>query len=331
MTLPFLIFAISLFAMFYAGGMIPRAIKDISLFWRLPQFVTAFFLVSFATSIPELFVGLSSVIQDVAVLSLGNIMGSNLLNITLKVGLVVLIAGAVSSEGKVSSQNFWLAAALSVLPVLLGLDGLLSRIDGVILLSVFGLYIAKIFRDGEYFHKETNGANTSRVPHAPAHILKHFFLFLAGAAILLAGSFLLVWSSKEIVGAYFNFNYFLFGTLFLAIGTQLPDFFFGVRASQNGQGAAMLGNTFGSMAYNAAGIVGLVSLLRPISVGEPQNLLEMAALIVAAFALVHFFIYTKRKITRARAVMLVLVYLIFLALTIPECLRCIISSWSRAL
>lgn len=326
MAIPFLIFAISFFAMFYAGGMIPRAIKDIALVLRLPQFVTAFFLVSFATSIPELFVGLSSVIQNVSPLSLGNIMGSNLLNITLKVGLVVLIAGAVSSEGKVSSQNFWLVAVLSVLPVLLGLDGLISRVDGLILLSAFGLYVAKIFRDGEYFHKETNGAHELRGLHAPARIMRCFSLFITGAGILLAGSFLLVWSSKEIVGAYFNFNYFLFGTLFLALGTQLPDFFFGVRASQNGQGAAMLGNTFGAIAYNAAGIVGLVSLLRPISVGEPRNLLEMAALIVAAFALVHFFIYTKRKITRARAVMLVLVYLAFLALTVPECLGCIIRS-----
>lgn len=325
MPLAFLIFLISFFAMFYAGGMIPRAIGGIALILRLPQFVTAFFLVSFATSIPELFVGLSSVIQDVTVLSLGNIMGSNLLNITLKVGLVVLIAGAVSSEGKVSSQNFWLVAALSILPVLLGMDGLLSRIDGIILLSAFGLYIAKIFRDGEYFHKDANGAHEPRGIRSPAHVIKYFSLFLTGAAILLAGSFLLVWSSKEIVGAYFNFNYFLFGTLFLAVGTQLPDFFFGVRASQNGQGAAMLGNTFGAMAYNAAGIVGLVSLLRPISVGEPQNLFEMALLMLVAFSFVHFFIYTKRKITRVRAVMLVLVYLIFLALTIPQCLRCIVG------
>ncbi|MBI3074759.1 MAG: sodium:calcium antiporter [Parcubacteria group bacterium] len=326
MTLAFITFFVSLFAMFYAGGMIPRAIGGLALILRLSQFVTAFFLVSFATSIPELFVGISSVIQNVSALSLGNILGSNLLNITLKVGLIVLIAGAVSSEGKVSSQNFWLVAVLSILPIFLGLDGMLSRIDGLILLTAFGLYIGKVFKDGEYFHKHKEVlAPEPRGLRSSAHIAKHIYLFLAGSSLLLASSFLLIWSSKEIVGAYFDSNFFLFGILFLAVGTQLPDFIFGVRASQNGQGSAMLGNTFGAMAYNAAGIVGLVALLRPISVGSPQNLLEIAALLLVSFALVHFFIYTKRKITRPRALMLVLVYLIFLALTVPECIRCIIG------
>lgn len=326
MLLPFLIFSVSFFVMFYAGGMIPRAIGGIALILRLPQFVTAFFLVSFATSIPELFVGISSVFQSVPSLSLGNVLGSNLLGVTMKVGLIVLIAGAVSGEGKVSSQNFWLIFALSVLPIFLGLDGMLSRVDGLILLAAFGFYVYKIFRDGEYFHKETNGVREPRMLRSPAHIAHHVSKFAAGATLLLASSFLLIWSSKIIVGAYFDTNFFLFGVLFLAVGTQLPDFVFGIKASQNGQGAAMLGNTFGAVAYNAAGVIGLVSLLRPIPIGSPQGLLEIAALLLAAFALIHFFIYTKRKITRARALMLVLVYLAFLALTVPECVSCIIRS-----
>ena len=324
MLIPFLVFIFSLVLTIWAGGILPRALGGIALILRISQFITAFLLVSLATSIPELFIGISSAFQDIPSLSLGNILGSNLINITLKVGLIVLLAGAVSGEGRISSQNFWLVFFLSVLPILLGTDGVISRGDGLILLLSFALYIFKIFRDEEYFHK-----------HIPVHeppdlrsisnVMKHLGAFLGGSVLLLLGSFLLIWSSKEIVGAYFDENFFLFGILFLAIGTTLPDFVFGMRATRLKEGAAMLGNTLGAVAYNATAVVGIVALLDPIQLDSQENFFIVAFFLFVAFSIFHFFVYTKRKITRPEAVVLLLIYIVFLIFTVPECIRCVFN------
>ncbi|MBI2108743.1 MAG: sodium:calcium antiporter [Parcubacteria group bacterium] len=324
MLFPFFVFMLSLALTVWAGGILPRALGGIALILRLSQFVTAFFLVSLATSIPELFIGISSAFQNIPDISLGNILGGNLVNITLKVGIIVLIVGALTGEGKISNQNFWLVFFLGVLPTLLGVDGVISRGDGVILLLAFALYIIKIFKDEEYYHK-----------HIPIHeppdlrsvsnVMRHFGVFLGGSVLLLVSSFLLIWSSKEIVGAYFDENFFLFGIIFLALGTTIPEFIFGVRASRMGQGAAMLGNTLGSIAYNATAIVGLVAVLNPIEIDSNGNFFVIAFFLFVAFLMFHFFVYTKRKITRLEASVLLLVYILFLGLTIPECIKCVLN------
>lgn len=191
-------------------------------------------MVAFATSVPELFIGLSSALQDIPSLSLGNIMGANLANLTLVVGVAVLLAGSIRSDSKISSQNFWLIFLISLLPVLLATDGVISRGDGIILLVVFALYIAKIFRDKEHFSKKLVEHN-HRGLRSERHIFRHLSHFVGGTAILLVSAFLLIWSAREIVVEYFSSQYLLFGAVFLAIGTTLPEFVFATRSIQVGQ------------------------------------------------------------------------------------------------
>lgn len=325
MILPISVFIASLILVVFAGGILPRALGGIARILRLSQFITAFLLVSLASSIPELFIGISSAIQGIPSISLGNILGANFVNMTLKIALIVFIAGAVSGKERMSTQNFWLVFVLGILPILLAIDGVISRIDGVVLLLAFALYIFKIFRDEEYFHREIPKDEPPDL-RSISHVMKHFGKFVAGSALLLLGSFLLIWSAKEIVGEYFDANFFLFGILFLALGTTLPEFVFGVRAAKLGQGAAMLGNTLGVVAYNAAAIIGLVAILRPIHIDSGENFFSAIPFLFFAFILFYFFVYTKRTITRPEAVVLLLLYIVFLFFTLPECFSCLFKS-----
>lgn len=324
MSLPIIVFALSFVLVIFAGGLLPRALSGIARILGLSQFITAFLLVSFATSIPELFIGTSSALQGVPEISLGNILGANLVNITLKVSLVVFIVGAISANGKISSQNFWLVFMLSILPILLATDGVISRGDGVLLITTFALYVAKLFQDKEYFHtRHLHNHNHEETSFASlAHVMRYFGTFLLGMALLLVGSGLLIWAAKELVKAYFDAHFILFGILLLALGTTLPELIFGIRVALARHGGAMLGNTLGAVAYNSAGIIGFVALLNPIRLDFTGDLLTVGIFLFVAFALFHFFVFTKHTLTRREAFVLLCVYALFFYISIGQCVSC---------
>jgi len=315
MTLAFIVFIIALTALLWSGKILPQALGDISRSLRLSEFVTAFLLVSFATSIPELFVGISAALQGVPDLSIASIIGSNIANITIVIGLSILIAGKASVEGKISSQNYWLISVIAFLPLMLLIDGMLSRIDGIILLVAFALYIRKLFHDKEHFRKVIGGGDAEEAPPGATslvEVMRAFGRFLIGMSFLLVSSFALVWSSKLIVVEYFGADFVLFGIIFIALGTSLPELAFGVRAALDGHSPAMLGNAFGSVAFNAAGIIGLIALIKPIEVDFTRDYLIASFFLLAAFTLFHFFAYTQKRLSRREGFFLVLLYVGFL-------------------
>ncbi|MAG12798.1 hypothetical protein CL630_03230 [bacterium] len=318
-----IIFIISFLLILWAGRVLPRTISGISRALHFSEFITAFLLLSFATSVPELFIGIFSAVQGIPALSLGNIMGANLVDISLVIGLSVVIAGSVKGDGKISSQNFWFVSFIAILPILLAVDGLISRGDGVLLLVIFGLYLVKIFNDKEYFHKEMNGTEHDGM-RSLSHIARHMSRFLFAIAVLLGGAFAFIWSATQIVGEYFEANFILFGIVFVALGTALPELVFGIRATRQGHGNAMLGNAIGSVAFNAAAVVGVVSIIHPIAVSFSFNLILISIFLVVSFLLFHFFVYTRGRINRKEGFVLLLLYGIFLAVMFSRCLECLV-------
>lgn len=316
MLLPLGIFIIAFLALLWSGKILPQALATISRTLHLSQFVTAFLLASFATSAPELFVGISSAVQGVSDLSLASIIGSNIANITIVVGLAIIVAGSVSTEGKISSRNYWLISLIAFLPLLLLFDGLLSRIDGVILLIAFGLYIGKLFRDKEHFSKTFDGVEDKPSARTLWGAFRALGRFSVAMGVLLVSSFALVWASQSIVATYFNNDFVLFGAIVIALGTSLPELVFGIRAVLDDYDAAMVGNALGSVAFNAAGIVGIVALIRPIETNFSESYLVPALFLLFAFGLFHLFAYTKNRMAREEGILLVALYVLFLVVII---------------
>ena len=296
--------------------MLPRAIGGIARILHLSEFMTAFILVSVATSIPELFIGISSITQNIPIVSLGNIFGANLANLTLVLGVAVLFAGKIKGGGKISSRNFWLIFALAFLPVILFIDGVLTRADGIILIVAFVLYIVKIFKDKEYFHRAINGVKDSLDLRSASHVFKHLSRFMFGVILLIASSFALIWAAREIIDVYFSARYFFFGTVILALGTTLPELIFAVRYALSGQTGAILGNALGSVVFNSVAIIGIISFLKPIEIQFSKDMFLVLAALFVAFVLFHFFVYTKKEISRKRGLVLLLLYAIFIILSL---------------
>lgn len=308
MGIPLLIFAGALLVLVRSSGILMTSLIGLARLLRLSEYLVAFILMSFATSVSELFVGISSAVDGVPELSLGNILGANLLNLTVVIGISAFLAGGLSVESKLSRKNFWLIFFLSFLPFLLGADGIISRADGLALLVTFFIYIWHILEEREYFSKAINNHPTGTSTGRPLlHTLARFTLAIG---LLIGSSYAATWSAERIATSL-SFDLLSFGVLFVALGTTLPELTFGIRSAIARHGSLAVGNSLGSVAFNATFIIGLVSIVHPIAVAEHSVALLVA--FAAAFILFNAFLYRNTTIARFHGLLLALIYVAFVA------------------
>src|SRR3989344_1034776 len=119
MGIPLLVFAVAFLLLARASGALVTSLTGLARLFHLSEYLVAFILMSAATSVSELFVGVTSAFDAIPQLSLGNILGANLLNLTVVIGISAFLAGGLSVESKISRKNFWLIFFLALLPFLL--------------------------------------------------------------------------------------------------------------------------------------------------------------------------------------------------------------------
>ena len=305
-----LIFCASCLILAYSGTRAVHSLIKIAHFLKWKEFIVAFILMAFATSLPELFVGISSAVHRIPQLSLGDIFGANILNLTLTIGLVILLFGPLQIERKTTKHNSILMAIVGLLPLLLLLDGNLSRIDGVILIMVFIFYIVWLFARKEFFSKIYKKTEDQKKDNFFA-FLKNlaYFLFLVGLLLLAAQGII---RSASFFAEFIGIPLGLVGILLVGVGTAFPEIYFSIQAGKAGQSGMILGNLMGTIVVNSTLILGLVALIYPIKIDDfsPYSLARIFLLISVLFFL--FLSRTESKISKKEGFILILIYLLFL-------------------
>jgi len=277
--------------------------------WK--EFVVAFFVMAFAASLPNLFVGISSAFHKIPQLSFGDIVGGNLVDLTIVVALAVLVAKGLPAESRMVQASSIFTILIAILPLLLILDGKLGRGDGVLLILVFFLYIFWLFSKKERFAKVYDGEKES--------ITKEFKIFFKSLGKIIFGIILLLLAAEGIVrsAAFFaqslNLPLALIGILIVGLGNALPETYFAIISAKKGETWMILGNLIGSVIVPATLVLGIVALICPIEIVDfsPFAIARFFLIISALFFL--FFVRTGRKITRKEALFLLLIYIAFVA------------------
>ena len=199
------------------------ALTKLSQFLGVSEYSVSFILMAFATTLPEFFVGLSAASGGKPLLSLGNVFGSNIVNLGLILGLIVLASGGIKIKDAAARSDSWIIFALAALPAVLMLDLKLSRLEGFLLITAFFAYLGHLLRlkdvlEGKAKAFRLNGAVSVRVFFA------QFGLFVVSAALLLLAAFLTIKGAKGISAAL-GASELIIGLFLLAIGTSLPEFF----------------------------------------------------------------------------------------------------------
>lgn len=311
MAIYLFIFLISFLLLVKAGSSLVRSLTRLARILHVSEFMIAFMIMSFATSVPELFIGLSSAVNNIPSFSFGNILGANLINVTLVVGLAAVLSGNLEIRSKIKHKNFYIIFFLAFLPIFLGFDGVISRMEGLLMILFFAIYMAMLAREREYFSRVINEVefNSDMV----SRTLKNLARFFAGIVLLIISSALIVWSGK-IIADWFGVSALVFGLIFIAVGTTLPEISFAVRSSILKHGSMAIGNSMGSIAFNSALIIGIVSLVNPIKIENGHTFFLTSAFLLVSFILFNIFVYTKSNILRKEGAALIALYIFFILL-----------------
>lgn len=302
------IFIISFFVLIYASSRLVSSLTHIAKFLGWKEFVVAFFTMAMAGAIPNLSVGISSALHGIPELSFGDIVGGNIIDLTVAVALAVLISkGGLKLSSRAVQGSAIFTLLIAILPLLLILDGAISRIDGMVLISAFFVYVVWLFGKKERFSKS----------YDPVEGGIGFKVFFKKLAVLIGAVFLLLLAAEGIVrsatffSTSFNLPLALIGILVVALGNALPEIFFSIQAARRGEGWMIIGNLMGSVIIPASLVLGIVSLIHPIVITNfsPFAIARFFLILATIFFLI--FLRTGKKITRREAIFLLFIYLSF--------------------
>ena len=309
------IFLICCALLYFSGNWVVGGLMRMARFLGWKEFVVAFFVMALAASLPNLFLGITSALRGVPELSFGDVAGNNLVALTLAIALAVLIGRKeLPAESRTVQTTSIFTIIAAILPLILILDGNLSRIDGMLLIALFGSYIAWLFSKKERF---TKIYDTHKIP-----ILKEFKVFLADLGRVILGIILLLAAAQGIVASAqffaigFNLSLILIGVLITGLGNALPEVYFGIISARKGETWMILGNLMGAVIIPATLVLGIVALIHPISGVDfsPFAIARIFLIISAIFF--FFFVRTDRVITKKEAFFLLGIYIAFVLVEI---------------
>lgn len=305
-----IIFAISFITLILSSSWLISALIKLAKFLGWKEFVVAFFTMALAGSLPNLSVGLSSIIHQVPQLSFAEIVGGNITNLTLTVALAAIISQrglTLASRTVQGSAVFTLIVA--VLPLLLIADGVLSRTDGLILILTFAIYVYWLFKKEDRFSKPYNKIKKALTFKTA---FQNIGILIGSVALLLLAAEGIV-RSATFFSISLNFPLVLIGTLVIGLGNALPEILFGVQAARRGNDWLVVGNVMGAVIIPVTLVLGLVAFLHPIKIVDFSPFaIGRFFLIVAAICFL-LFLRTGQKITKKEAIFLLFIYLSFVS------------------
>ena len=259
---------------------------------RVPEIVIGLTIVAAGTSAPELFVSLVSALKDTPDMAVGNVVGSNIFNTLLIVGCSAMVAPMVISASTVKKDiPFAVGASMLLLgAILMGSD--ISRLDGLVLLAGFVVFMVYTFRVA--MQKPTDGGEAETV-QKPAGVWLNLLYVVAGLAGLVLGSNLFVESASD-VARQLDVSEGVIGLTIVAGGTSLPELATSVVAARKGQSAIAIGNVIGSNVFNILLILGLTATISPMAV-QGITVVDLTVMLVSVL-LVWGFAYTKYTVAR---------------------------------
>ncbi|MFC1730588.1 sodium:calcium antiporter [candidate division KSB1 bacterium] len=300
-----LLFIVWCVVLVVSGTLLVKSLSKISYFLKLTEFVTAFIIMGVSTSLPELFVGITASIAKDNSIALGTVIGSNIADLSIVLGISVLLAGQIKFEySKVKSDATYMFFIALLPMVLMFLGNGISRIDGAILVAVFIAYSYRLIRTSKAYKKELE----EKVKRWS--IVGYVFLFIA----CIVG---LMYSANSVVnyGTKLSIDLLVppifIGIFFIAIGTSLPELVFNVVSIRKGHAEFALGDIMGSVIANSVLVLGVTALIWPITANFFLFFTSAAFMIFVCLIFLTY-VWSSDRLFAMEGIALVMFYILFL-------------------
>lgn len=265
----------------------------------IPQLVIGLTIVAMGTSAPEAAVSITAAVSGNAEITIGNIVGSNILNILIILGISSIIVPLAVAKSTIRYEIPFMILITGVL-LLLGLDGETGLVDGIILIALFISYLVYLFITAK---KDMAQHKDEEKPKQMA-AWKSIVFIVIGLAMIILGSKVTV-DSASWIAAQLGLSERFIGLTIVALGTSLPELFTSVMAARKGNADIAIGNIVGSNIFNILFVVGLSALIIPVPFA--QNFIFDTIIAIAAAVLLLVCCLNKQKMLKRWAGILMLV------------------------
>ncbi len=287
-----------------SATLLVTAISSISRYLKLSEFTTAFIIMGVITSIPELAVGISSGLEGNPTLALGTALGSNITDLTLVIAIPIILAGGIRVRSLITRKDALLMSVYAFIPFAMLFDGSISRLDGVVLIIFYGLYIVRLASQRTYFSKHEN--------HIKKHeAIKQLIIFVLAVIALFASSELVVNASAGIA-IDLNIPIILVGLVVVSTGTSLPELAHGLKAVSTHHNRQILGDVMGSVVANSSLVIGVTAIISPIPALNFDEVVITILILALVIMMFIFGVYNDKHLTIKEALILLSIYIFFL-------------------
>lgn len=301
----FFIFTIAMSALIYGAGMVIKGSEQIAFHYNISGFVIGATLVAFGTSLPEMAASMSASAKGIPDMAVSNVIGSVIFNISLVLGVVFLFAKKIMPDRDIFAKDSAWALFPILVFILMGLDGTISFMDGLIFLILMVAYLLFLIQSNQVEVPDEDEIKSEKFTW-----IKTLPLLILGFALTIGGADFAIDSASKIAYS-FGVSEWIVGLFLVAIGTSLPELVVSIKAALSNNADMSIGNIIGSNVANFTMVLGLASVVNPLSVDFGTYFFDIAAAFILSLMLV--FITANKLYNKSAGVVLLSVLALVIA------------------
>ncbi|MBQ0056615.1 MAG: calcium/sodium antiporter [Bacteroidales bacterium] len=279
---------------------------------RLSNMVIGLTVIGFGTSMPELLVSAQAALGGSPGIAIGNVVGSNIANIALILGLSALICPLPSSRSILRTDIPFMILSCIVL-VAIGLTDHIGRLSGALM---FALLVVFVWWQVHKSRKSSASQSADDASQKPMPLWRALIVVICSFTALVIGSKMLVRGASDIA-ASLGVSERIIGLTIVAVGTSLPELFASVMAARKGESDMAIGNIVGSVSFNCLSVIGVSSMICPINSSRSGFVYDYIIMCILGLML-WLFLRTHHKIVRWEGAILFLSYVVYLVYTVAN-------------
>ena len=314
MLVPALLLVLGIVFLIIAGDWMVRGAAALARHWGVPALIVGLTIVAFGTSAPELVVGVQAVMQGAGELAAGNVIGSNIANVLLALGLPALIMAIPTNMTGVARNTFICLFATVLFIALAFINNPLAMWQGGILFGGIVVYLLYMFRLSKAGIHDPILDEMTEIEEGedglPTKVWVSFAYVFIGIAGLVIGGKLIV-DNSVLIAAQIGISETIIGLTIVAIGTSLPEIATVVVASYRGHSEVAIGNVLGSNVFNLFAVMGATALTGPVPIERQLLTFDVWVMLASSMALLVF-VLRRQPIGKKTGVIFVIGYVLYM-------------------
>lgn len=300
MILNILVLIISLFLLIKGAMMSTKYAVKIAESYNLSKYIVGFIIVAVISILPETLVSVNSAIEGNPALGLGTLFGSNVADLTLIFVIIVVITGKnIKVDSKILKNNI-IYPFILIVPIILGMDGYYSRLEGLSLLIIGLIFYFFAF-------KNNNEPKLEKIDKGAK--IKHGLLLLLSMVILLIGSHFIVKSAISLANSL-SVSLIIIGMFIIGLGTTIPELLFSINSVRENNDSLAVGDILGTVLADTTVVVGILALISPFSFSVRIIYVTGVFMVIASF-LLFYFMQSGRALTKKEVIILLIFWILF--------------------